>query len=63
MKILCIIPIYNEEARLKYLLEEIVIFKGKTNLNIEFLLINNLDEISFANNCFPKPGGPDIIIP
>ena len=41
MKILCIIPIYNEEARLKYLLEEIVIFKGKTNLNIEFLLINN----------------------
>ena len=41
MKILCIIPIYNEEARLKYLLEEIVIFKGETNLDIEFLLINN----------------------
>ncbi len=41
MKILCIIPIFNEEARLKNLMEEIVVFKEKTNLNIEFLLINN----------------------
>ena len=41
MKILCIIPIYNEEARLNYLLEEITLFKKKTDLNIDFLMINN----------------------
>ena len=50
MKILCIIPIYNEEARLKYLLEEIVIFKGETNLDIEFLLINNGSTDSTENS-------------
>ena len=49
MKILCIIPIYNEEARLKYLLEEIVTFKKETNLNVEFLLINNGSTDNSAN--------------
>ena len=41
MKILCIIPIFNEEARLKNLMEDLVIFKEGTSLDIEFLLINN----------------------
>ena len=49
MKILCIIPIYNEEARLKYLLEEIITFKKETNLNVEFLLINNGSTDNSAN--------------
>tara|TARA_B100000886_G_scaffold55530_1_gene33994 strand:+ start:4138 stop:4866 length:729 start_codon:yes stop_codon:yes gene_type:complete len=41
MKILCIIPIYNEGARLDYLLKEIALFKKNTDLNIDFLMINN----------------------
>ena len=40
MKFLCIVPIFNEESKLKALLEEIVIFRKK-NLNLDFLLINN----------------------
>ena len=41
MKILCIIPIYNEDKRLNDLLNDIKLFKTKDNQNIDFLLINN----------------------
>ena len=41
MKILCVIPIYNEENRLNDLLNDIKLFKTKDKLNIDFLLINN----------------------
>lgn len=41
MKILCVIPIYNEQSRLKNLLNDIKIFKNKNVNNIDFLLINN----------------------
>lgn len=41
MKILCVIPIYNEENRLNDLLNDIKLFKSKDKYNIDFLLINN----------------------
>lgn len=41
MRILCIIPIYNEETRLGDLLNNIKKFKLKDDLKIDFLLINN----------------------
>ncbi len=41
MKILCVVPIYNEEARLNDLLNDIKSFKKKDVNNIDFLLINN----------------------
>ena len=41
MKILCIIPIYNEEKRLTLLLKEIEKFKKDDPYKIDFLLINN----------------------
>ena len=41
MSVLCIIPIYNEEIKLRGLLEEIKKFKLNDNLDINFLLINN----------------------
>ena len=41
MKILCIIPIYNEEKRLTLLLREIEKFKKDDPYKIDFLLINN----------------------
>ena len=40
MKFLCIVPIFNEESKLKNLIEEIKIFKEKDNV-VDFLLINN----------------------
>ena len=40
MKSLCIIPIYNEEARLQDLLEKVAITKKNTE-NLEFLLVDN----------------------
>ena len=41
MKLLCIIPVYNEENRLPNLLNDIITFKKKDNLKIDFLIINN----------------------
>lgn len=41
MKLLCIIPVYNEENRLLDLLNEIVRFKNNDKLKIDFLIINN----------------------
>ena len=40
MKFLCIVPIYNEESKLKELLEKINIV-NKQFTNLDFLLINN----------------------
>lgn len=40
MKFLCIVPIFNEESKLKTLLEEIDLCRKK-NLSLDFLLINN----------------------
>ena len=41
MKILCIIPIYNEESRLKSLIEKILQFKKVDLRKIDFMMINN----------------------
>jgi dolichol-phosphate mannosyltransferase len=41
MKILCIIPIYNEESRLIALIEKISKFKENNPKKIEFMAINN----------------------
>ena len=41
MKIICIIPIYNEESRLDLLLNEVKNFQKKDPFKTEFLLINN----------------------
>lgn len=41
MKIICIIPIYNEESRLDLLLNEVKNFQKKDPYKTEFLLINN----------------------
>lgn len=41
MKIICVVPIYNEESRLKYLLEEIIQFKKIYHNEVEFLLVNS----------------------
>ena len=40
MKFLCIVPIFNEESKLKNLIDEIKIFKEKDKV-VDFLLINN----------------------
>ena len=40
MKILCIIPVFNEENRLR-LLENVNQFKKDNKFNIDFLIINN----------------------
>ena len=41
MKILCVIPVFNEENRLRALLENVNQFKKDNKLNIDFLIINN----------------------
>ena len=41
MKILCILPIHNEEQRLNELLKDIKEYLKTNKLNIEFLLINS----------------------
>lgn len=42
MKILCIIPIFNEDKNLKFLLDDIKTFQErKNNSNVKFLIINN----------------------
>ena len=41
MKILCIIPIFNEEKRLRLLLDEIEKFQKTDHNKVDFLLINN----------------------
>ena len=41
MKILCILPIYNEELRLNELLTDIEEYSKNNRFNIEFLLINS----------------------
>ena len=41
MKILCIIPIFNEEKRLRLLLDEIEKFQKTDHYKVDFLLINN----------------------
>lgn len=40
MKFLCIVPIFNEESKLKTLLSEIQTYKKK-NSDVDFLIINN----------------------
>lgn len=41
MKLLCIIPVFNEENRLEDLLNDIIKFKKKDQFKIDFLIINN----------------------
>jgi len=41
MKLLCIIPVFNEENRLSDLLNSIIRFKEKDQFKIDFLIINN----------------------
>jgi glycosyltransferase involved in cell wall biosynthesis len=40
VKFLCIVPIFNEESKLKTLLYEITLY-SKKNKDVHFLLINN----------------------
>ncbi len=40
MKFLCIVPIFNEESKIKALLNEIELY-NKKNFNVDFLIINN----------------------
>ena len=41
MKILCIIPVFNEENRLEAFIKNLLLFKKKDENNIRFLFLNN----------------------
>ena len=41
MKVLCIIPVFNEELRLPGLIKDILKYKKIDKFNIKFLIINN----------------------